>query len=131
MSTSGLTIRHLNFTGPKVQTAALTFESGLNLLYGASNTGKSFTLKAIDFMLGASKTLPEFEERDGYDKLWFGFTLAGQGDFTLARSMVGGGFELHRGLISSVATNATFEKLSQTPQSKNMKSLSLYLLEHL
>ena len=38
----GIRLRHLVFTGPKVEPAALEFQDGLNILYGASNTGKSF-----------------------------------------------------------------------------------------
>lgn len=131
MTASGLTIKHLAFTGPQVELAQLNFEAGLNLLYGASNTGKSFTLKAIDFMLGGAKDLPEFQERDGYDKLWLGFSLEGVGDFTLSRSIKGGSYELHKGLTKSANPNEKIQTLAPTQQTKKVKSLSQYLLEQL
>lgn len=131
MSASGLIIKHLVFTGPQVAPAQLNFESGLNLLYGASNTGKSFTLKAIDFMLGGTKDLPEFQERNGYDKLWFGFSLEGVGNFTLSRSINGGSYELHNGLISSANIAEKTQTLAPTQQSKNAKNLPQFLLEQL
>lgn len=131
MSASGLTIKHLVFTGPQVAPAQLKFDAGLNLLYGASNTGKSFTLKAIDFMLGGTKDLPEFHERDGYDKLWFGFTLEGVGDFTLSRSISGGSYELHSGLVSSLVLGEKTQTLAHTLQTKSAKSLPQFLLEQL
>lgn len=37
-------LRHLCITGPEKEPASLKFESGLNVLYGASETGKSFVL---------------------------------------------------------------------------------------
>jgi DNA repair ATPase RecN len=52
-----LTIRHLCFTGPDRETASVTFGHGLNVIYGASETGKSFIVEALDFMLGASAEL--------------------------------------------------------------------------
>lgn len=131
MSASGLSIKHLIFTGPQVAPAQLNFKSGLNLLYGASNTGKSFTLKAIDFMLGGTKDLPEFSERDGYDKLWFGFTLEGVGDFTLSRSLQGGSYELHSDLVSSANLASPPQTLAPTQKTKNTKSLPQFLLEQL
>lgn len=131
MSATGLTIKHLVFTGPQVIPAQLNFEAGLNLLYGASNTGKSFTLKAIDFMLGGSKDLPEFSERDGYDKLWFGFTLEGVGDYTLSRSLRGGNYELHNNLVNSAILTSPPQTLAPTQKTKNVKSLPQFLLEQL
>lgn len=131
MSASGLTIKHLVFTGPQVAPAQLRFDAGLNLLYGASNTGKSFTVKAIDFMLGGTKDLPEFPERDGYDKLWLGFSLEGVGDFTLSRSTSGGSYELHTDLVSSLVLGEKTQTLAPTLQTKSAKSLPQFLLEQL
>ncbi len=41
-----LTLRHLAFTGPEAVGAGLAFDDGLNIVYGASNTGKSFAVEA-------------------------------------------------------------------------------------
>ncbi len=65
--TAPLMLRHLVYTGPGVSAATLRFGPGLNLLLGASNTGKSFAVKTIDFMLGAGGRLPDIEERRAYD----------------------------------------------------------------
>lgn len=56
---NGIRLRHLVFTGPNVEPAELEFGDGLNIVFGASNTGKSFASKAILFALGASTKLPE------------------------------------------------------------------------
>ena len=40
------------FTGSAVAVEEWLLRPGLNVLYGASNTGKSFAVKTIDLMLG-------------------------------------------------------------------------------
>ena len=65
---SGLRINKLSFTGSAVAAEEWLLRSGLNVLYGASNTGKSFAVKTLDFMLGSSRPLPEIEEREAYDR---------------------------------------------------------------
>jgi hypothetical protein len=46
----GLRIRHLSFLGPNRAPAIVQFGPGFNVLYGASDTGKSFVVDAIDFI---------------------------------------------------------------------------------
>ncbi|MNI88747.1 hypothetical protein D3C73_1460760 [compost metagenome] len=60
MEYKGIIIRSLEFVGILDRPVKLNFEAGLNLVYGASNTGKSFALKAIDFMLGGGGACPIF-----------------------------------------------------------------------
>jgi hypothetical protein len=98
---SGIRLRHLAFTGPDVATAELKFDDGLNIIYGASNTGKSFTAEAVLYMLGVRKNLRETEELVAYDGVWLGLTAPGKGDVTLYRSSRGGAFKLHSGLVTS------------------------------
>jgi predicted nucleic acid-binding Zn-ribbon protein len=100
----GIRLRHLVFTGPNVETAELEFNDGLNIIFGASNTGKSFASKTILFMLGASTSMPETEEIAAYDCAWLGITLADQGDFTLYRATRGGHLKLFSGLHKGMPT---------------------------
>ena len=95
---SGISLRHLCFTGPTKSPAALEFGPGLNVIYGASETGKSFVLEAIDFMFGAKGPLRDIPERVGYDRIWLGLQ-AGEELYTIMRSIAGGNFELYQGLI--------------------------------
>ena len=50
MTQPGFRIRHLVFLGPQRTPASVAFGPGLNLVYGASDTGKSFIVEAIDFI---------------------------------------------------------------------------------
>ena len=87
-------MRKLAFTGPGVPAKELAFNEGLNLVWGASNAGKSFTVKALNFMTGAGSPLPNITERKGYDRCWLELDLPESGRVTLARALVGGGFAL-------------------------------------
>ncbi len=58
---NGIRLRHLVFTGPGIEPAELWFDEGLTIIFGASNTGKSFASKTILYMLGVSKSLPKLQ----------------------------------------------------------------------
>jgi len=45
-------LTHIAFHGPERPVASLSFGPGLNVIYGASEVGKSFVVEAVDFMLG-------------------------------------------------------------------------------
>lgn len=97
MTYAGWHIQQLKFTGKDKKAATLDFAAGLTLVYGASNTGKSFALKALDFMLGGQKELPNINERKPYDRLWLGIAFSPDRKVLLERAIAGGAFKLHEG----------------------------------
>jgi hypothetical protein len=129
MAQLGLRLRHIVFHGPGRTPAALEFGPGLNLLYGASDSGKSFVVEAIDFMLGGKQLLRDFPERVGYDRILLGVeTLSGE-QFTLSRSVQGGAFRAFAGLhIQLPADGVEMVDLADLHNEKNMNNLSMYLL---
>lgn len=125
---SGIRLKHLAFTGPKVEPAVLEFKDGLNILYGASNTGKSFTSEAILFMIGASKALRVNEEMAPYDGAWLGLALPDGREVTLYRATRGGPFKLHEGLVRTAAPDQG-EVLQGKHDAKRTDTVSHLLLE--
>lgn len=123
----GIRLRHLAFTGQNIEAAELEFNEGLNIVFGASNTGKSFASKSILFMLGASTSLPETEEIAAYDGVWLGITLADQGDFTLYRATRGGHLKLYAGLHMGAPTDDG-ESLREKHDQKRTDTISHRLL---
>jgi predicted nuclease with TOPRIM domain len=122
---NGFALRHLAFTGPtKPEAALLPFTEGLNVLYGASNTGKSFALKAIDFMLGSSRPLPAIEQRSDYDAVWLGLVLPDGSEATLYRAASGGAYRLFRGLVTSFPIGEPGELLQPQHDPKHPDNLS-------
>lgn len=126
---SGIRLHYLVFTGPNVAPAELPFAEGLNILFGASNTGKSFASKSILFMLGASKSLPPIDEIVAYDAVWMGITLGNQGDFTLYRPTRGGHLILYPGLVKAAPPNVAGEVLRGKHDSNREDNVSRRLLQ--
>src|SRR5215470_2087932 len=94
MSTAaGFYLSWLRLTGPQVKPAEVMFEPGLNVFWGASETGKSFIFSCIDFMLGRSTPPKDIEELDGYTTGWLGLVeRATKKQRVLERSLKGGDF---------------------------------------
>src|SRR5665811_896157 len=86
MSFHRLRLRFIRFVGPNKLPAEISFAAGLNVLWGASDTGKTFLVEAIDFMLGSGAALRDIPERQGYDHVLLGITTASGKDYTLIRS---------------------------------------------
>jgi len=125
----GFRLRFLGFFGPQKQPATVTFGPGLNVLYGASNTGKSFVVEAIDFMMGGKPPLRDIPERVGYDLVLLGLETIGGDAFTLWRSMDGGGFRLYEGLHQTPpAPDVSHQHLDEQHSDKNDSNLSSFLL---
>ena len=125
----GLRLRSLGFFGPQKPPAVVTFGPGLNVVYGASNAGKSFIVEAIDFMLGGGQALRDIPERVGYDRVVLGLeTLAGE-TFTILRSIDGGGFRLYQGLHETPPTDDVESRvLDERHSDRNDANLSAFLL---
>ena len=66
---SGLLLRYLAYLGPNRRPAEVSFRSGLNVICGASETGKSYIAESIDFMLGQELPVRDIPERAGFDRL--------------------------------------------------------------
>lgn len=119
----------LVFTGPSVPVKDVILHEGVNVIWGASNSGKSFIVKAFDYMSGSSTPLPEIDELRGYDRCWLGVTLPRAGKVVLMRSIKGGDFEVHPGDVDPVAPGYPVQVLSADHKPPN--SLSRMLLAEL
>ncbi|MES2095910.1 MAG: hypothetical protein V4459_04060 [Pseudomonadota bacterium] len=124
-----ITIRKVAFTGPGIE-SELDFGVGLNLVYGASNTGKSFATKAIDYMLGGSRLLPDISERRPYERAWLGLATPG-GDEMLSRALAGGNFAIRPGLAISPAEDTDSRVLGAKHDSTDDGNLSRFLLRQI
>jgi hypothetical protein len=127
---SGLTINELAFTGSTAAAAEWVLRSGLSVLYGASNTGKSFAVKTIDFMLGSARPLPEVEQLKAYDRAWLAVSLPHSGAMTFMRALAGGAFELYAGHVKVPGESAA-RQLSAKHDHTNTDNVSQFLLEEL
>lgn len=121
-----LTLRHLAFTGPEAMGAGLAFDDGLNIVYGASNTGKSYAVEALNFMFGGSKPPEAIEEAAPYDRAWLGLRLPDGSEVTLSRSLAGHAFTVFPGLVTAPGEDGF--ALGHEHDPKSDANLSMYLL---
>jgi len=132
MAFQGLQLRFIRFLGPAKEPAEFVFTSGLNILWGSSDTGKTFLVQAIDFMLGASAKLRDIPERVGYDRILLGITTAEGKDYTIQRSIDGGNFRRFDGLVTATPEDKKAGKtLSAIHTIKNHNNLSHWLLQEI
>src|SRR4030095_15058906 len=110
---------------------ALDFEPGANLVYGASNTGKSFAVKSIDFMLGGQRQLPDIAERRPYEQVLLTLTLPMSGQLTLVRSIRGGAFSVVDGISDEIPSGSNRRLLSARHDPSSLDNLSNLLLTEL
>ena len=94
MSRLGFTIVKIAVQGPKKTDAILEFERGLNVIAGASNTGKTYAWQLIDFMLGALKPPKDISQSRGYTHGVIEVSLNSGGTLTLRRPLAGGPAEV-------------------------------------
>lgn len=93
-------IRNISFLGPRVAPALISFDQSLSVVCGASDTGKSFLVEAIDFLLGG-KDLRRIPELDGYDKARIAIESSKKGAWTFERSIDGGNYQVYEGIIGA------------------------------
>ena len=120
----GFQLRALEMTGLGVPPARITFGSGLNVVSGASDTGKSFLFHAIDYMFGAS-SLDLIPEARSYGTVQLEIQ-SDEGRFFLRRGLNGGGFEL-RNLTSPESPTTLLGERLVAGDPENISSFLLRL----
>jgi hypothetical protein len=129
MMTNRLILTHLTMTGPAVTKASVEFDEGLTVIYGASDTGKSYIAQAIDFMLGGKRLMDEVPEADGYTQVILGMILPDGSPVTFVRSVKGGRFNIYFSELHDAPVGPPDQSLSVSSRAK--ENLSQYLLARL
>lgn len=115
MST-GFYIRKLYLSSPTKKLTSIEFKTGLNVIAGASNTGKTFIYQSIDFMLGGKNGPKPIPECEGYDKVIMEISQYDGVCYTLERPIQGGVFRIKEGDLNGNGTWNTYaERLSDNP----------------
>ncbi len=130
MTADRFLLHRLAFTGPGKELRDLDFSSGLTVIWGGSQAGKSYTAKAIDHMFGSGSALPSMDASGGYDRCWLEIDLPKSGRVTLARSMSKGGYQLFNGTIDNSLHGEDATVLSDSHSSKK-GNISSFLLNEL
>jgi hypothetical protein len=124
MSKYGFFVKRLELSGSIVETKSIQFEKGLNVIFGSSDTGKTFIFQCINYMLGGSTPPKSIPESENYNLVGLVIETYEGKKYKLERSLQGGNFNLFD-------ENDTFLKdLNETNNKKvNKETISSFLLE--
>ena len=128
MANNGFYFTRLEARGSKKTTASLDFTSGLNVISGASDTGKSYLVYCLNFMTGAKKPPKSITESAGYETLWLEIESWEHEQFTLQRSLRGKDFRLYRCGINDIDEDTESDVLKES-RSGSAMSISEFLLD--
>lgn len=129
MAATGFTIDALSVEGPGTANASLQFAAGLNVVAGASNTGKTFVFQAIDFMLGASRAPKHVPEAAGYAEVYLQLTSKAESTVTFRRSLQGGDVVLYSSRMEDISeSGVTTTTLAAKHEKGSVETVSGHLL---
>ena len=124
---SGFFVEQIRISGPGLETAGVAFTDGLNVIAGASDTGKSYLCSLVDFGFGASASPRPIEAAKGYDRVVLRLRARGSDAIhEVERSLTGGD-----AIVRRVATNGrTIEqrKAAAKHDADDSSTLSAFLL---
>lgn len=90
----GFQFRELRVEGPGVEPATLPFGPGLNVVSGASDTGKSYAVDCFNFVLGGKHPPRPVPESRGYDRVSVTIEAADGTRYRIERPLAGGDLRL-------------------------------------
>ena len=128
MSRTGFTLAKLLVQGQGKPDAILRFEPGLNVVAGASDTGKTFAWQLIDFLLGASKLPKVIPEAGGYGYAMLELRPRAGGVVTFQRALAGGGAIAYPAPIDGVTGDTPSQMLAEQHSAQNPQTISGRLL---
>ena len=96
-----LHIRKILLRGQGVVDALVEFERGANILAGESDTGKSYLVQCLDYILGAS-SLKFNQQAEPYTELFVEFENSKNEVLTLVRQIGGGNLRAHSTPIQKI-----------------------------
>lgn len=123
MSNGYLQLRRIAFSGPK-EMSEMTFSTGVNVVCGASDTGKSFLAESIDFMLGGSE-LRDVPERTPFGEIQFDLDINSGEKWRFFRATSGGNFRVQNLLNNENAETEVLKKSHAHDKTDNMSGFLL------
>ena len=122
MAIAGFQIRRLTLVGRGVPRAEVQFHEGLNVVSGPSDTGKTFIVQCIDYMLGGKDVPESIPEAAQYETVRLALNVSDVNEeVILERSIRGGDF-------SMVSLGKADQHLSAKHSAGDKDSVSQYLL---
>ncbi|TMR03410.1 hypothetical protein ETD83_10920 [Actinomadura soli] len=125
-----LQLTHLTYAGSHVPPAQIVFGPELTVIYGTSDTGKSFIVKSVEYMLGgADLTMPP--EAEGYTQILLGLLMPDGAPLTLVRAPESNSIHLHNEDLRDQVIRTPDATVTAVHNARSKNSLSIHLLRAL
>ena len=125
----GFKIEKILFLGDS-NNSSISFSNPVHIVHGASNTGKSLLIEAIDYMLGTEELKQVLPESEKYNEVAMQVILNDE-PFTVFRKWPSTTFEVYYGLIDSKNAASFFNNFKCGKATKKVSNISdFYLFSH-
>ncbi|MEE9706690.1 hypothetical protein [Aeromonas veronii] len=125
---NGIQIKEIRFIGDKNE-RFVNFNSNVCILNGASNTGKSFLVEVIDYMLG-KESIDEITQAKEYQEIKLKITINRE-PFTIYRKFSDDKFEVYNGFVDSKKSSDFISYFKTGQPTKSVPNISDFFLEKL
>lgn len=112
----------------KEKISEVIFEKGLNIISGASNTGKSYVVQCIDYMLGSSEIPDDIIESNDYKYLLLEMATSFNKTFTIKRNIRGDNTNTIFVYEAPIKNMCDVKPLEMGINAKSKESISKYIL---
>ncbi|MFC9674435.1 hypothetical protein [Streptomyces sp. NPDC056949] len=126
---ANLTLTHLTYCGAGLPTASVEFDPAFTVIYGSSNTGKTFLVDSIDYMLGGH-VRPSIPRAEGYSQILLGLLLPDGTPLTLVRKPGGKSIHVHQEDLRDLVHDAP-DAVVSARRIRSRRDISHYLLSKL
>ncbi|MGW0574814.1 hypothetical protein ACWD25_02370 [Streptomyces sp. NPDC002920] len=124
---SSLQLVHLTYVGSGKPSAQIVFGPELTTIYGASDTGKTFIVRSIEYMLGGAQ-LEMVDEAEGYTQILLGLLLPDGSPLTLVRRPGTNSTHLHREDLRDLVHLPADAIVNSVHNARSKNSLSIHLM---
>lgn len=123
----GFRINKLIVVGKNKEDAYLEFKKGLNVISGASDTGKTFIFQVLDYIFGGDKP-KEIEEAKGYEEVYIEIMGLKKEIYTVRRNITDGKMYLYEAEYDN-KNLVKPTKLKNKHSKSNKNNISTFLLD--
>lgn len=127
---SELQLTHLTYCGADRPPAQIIFGPELTVIYGTSDTGKSFIVKSIEYMLGGAD-LAMVPESEGYTQILLGLLMPNGSPLTLLRAPDSNSIFLYYADLRAYVTEMPDASVTAVHNVRSRNSLSIHMLREL
>jgi hypothetical protein len=124
----GFSVKRIIITGSGKKDAVLKFDTGLNVISGASDTGKTYVFEALNYMMGSGEIPKEVEEGKGYQEVFLEIEDINKNIYTIKRNLSDGKMFIYECTYEN-RNNKTPLKIIEKHDVKDKNNISSFLLE--